>query len=211
MAKKKRTTQEPAAEARVLTGLQEAELIEYVNWSDGDAGLRSCMATIVKRLEYGAFVQTEVHDPTDGLISRLDQIRRHRIIHRAMGSIGKHEKVLRNAYTIAPKPPSVSRFFGHWYSGIVLSRSGGVQKLAEACYIVSIEGKEKHPNEWRLIAKEQASAMVAYDKACAAYIAALKLAKQPIVEFGRRAKRETLPHTCRVSTVYPCPCGQSSK
>jgi len=203
----KKKKKEIQSEPDVLTGLQEAELLDYVNWSDGDAGLKSCMSQIVRRLEIGTYIQGNVHDPTDAIIGKLDRIHRHRVIHRAMGSIGKHEKTLRNAYTIAPKPACISQYFGHWYSGVALSKRTGVAKLVEACHRVSMDGMDKCPSDWKHIQKELTKAMLSFHSACRAYSAALKLAREPLVVPTEWEPPVGAPHTCRISRVYCCPCG----
>lgn len=196
-------------EPAVLTGLQEAELIEYVNWSEGDAGLRSAMGQIVAKKADGTYGIRMVHDPEDAMIRNLDRIKRHRTIHRAMRSIGKHERTLRNAYTVAPKPPYIVKYFGHWCSGVALAGSKQLARLVTACHLVSIEGKGKYPMEWKLIHEHQVRSLEAYQRACRAYLAAIELAKQASVVPEPAPVREALGHRCRVSVRYPCPCGES--
>lgn len=208
VAKTKRSKRiETEYEPAVLTGLQEAELIEYVNWSEGDMGLRSAMGQIVAKKADGTYGIRMVFDPEDNLIQKLDRIKRHRTIHRAMRSIGRHERTLRNAYTLAPKPPYVVKYFGHWCSGIVLAGSKQLARLVTACHIVSIEGKAAHAGEWRLIQDHYIRAMEAYQRACRAYLAAIELAKAVAIVPEPEPVREQLGHVCRVSAIYPCPCG----
>lgn len=193
----------------VLTGLQEAELIEYVNWSDGDMGLRSALGQMVAKMSNGTYGVRIVNDPEESLIANLDRAKRHRIIHRAMRSIGKRARALTQSYVLCPRPAYVTGVFGRWHTGIVLSIADDVGEVVEACRKIAVEGKGKHPDAHKMLEGLRRVATGLYNDACVAYVEALKKAREPLVapSVYRGKRLETMPHECRVSEVYPCECG----
>ncbi len=193
--------------AYVLSGLAEAELIEYVNFSDADAGLASALGRHLERMQEGTHNVRYQTDPESSMIRCLDRIARHRVIHRAMTSIGQHARVLTHAYLIALKPRYVDKTFGYWHSGIALAVADDVGALVQACRDRELGEPEQRAGARAVIHKVRCETIRLYNLAAKAYLEAIAKAKIELVKPLAPVKLETVPHVCRVSEVYRCPCG----
>ena len=193
--------------ASILSGLQEAELLEYLNWGDGDAGLASALGHHLDRMRDGMHQVSFPKDPEDGIIRRLDTIARHRVIHRAMGMIGHHARALTQAYTLALKPIYVVRAYGHWHSGVALAVCEDVEALVMACRDVQLGDPEQKKAAKALIHRVRVKVTKLFNDAARSYLVAIQNAKIELVKPVAPKPVKRLEHVCRVSVVYPCPCG----
>lgn len=200
----------------VLTGPLEAELIEYVNWSDGDFGLASMLGNQLEKLQDETAGISTGSDAERPVLQRMDAVRRHRVVHRAMTSIGVHARTLMQAYTIAKKPAYVAKHFGPWKSGIALAIVDDVESLAIACRNVSVGYADdagagaKKKADARLIAETRRETERRYHQACKRYLVAIAEAKEQLVKPVAPRPRKQLEHVCRVgSPIHKCPCKES--
>jgi hypothetical protein len=194
--------------ASLLSGVQEAELIEYLNWSDASAGLKSALGIHLDRMRDGVHQVAFPKDPEDGIIRRLDMIARHRVIHRAMGMIGYHARTLTQAYTLALKPIYVVRAYGHWHSGVALAVCDDLEALVIACRDVQLGDPEQRKAAKALIHRLRVKVCKLFNDAVKAYLVAIQEARAQLVKPVEPRPVKRLEHICRVgSPIHKCPCG----
>lgn len=189
----------------ILSGQQEAEIIEYCNWQDGQFGLKSNLGDVAAMLRQGLFGITFSKDPERQLIKILDMTHRHRVVHRAMLAIGPHARVLAAAYVIARKPAYLEKQFGR-LSGVAISLAEDVEALAVACRRRALGHKDQEKRDRQLVADYRVESQRLYSRAVRAYQAALLAARAEVVPTAPRVIVQ-VAHRCRISKVYPCPCG----
>ncbi len=190
----------------VLSSDQEAEILEYVNWDDGHCGLASNLGFVLDKARDGwADVQFE-QDPERFIIQILDKVHRHRRVHRVMLAVGHHSRTLSHAYTIGRKPVYLDKQFGK-LAGVAASMVEDIGELADACRDIAL--KTATPDQSKLVARIKRDSAAAYYGACRAYVAARTLCGLGEYRGPKPSPAPSLPHVCRVSAVYPCPCGHA--
>lgn len=187
-----------------LSGTEQANLGEYINWADGIKSSHGAMVSAIE--EYGAIgIGRSGGDPEDGMIALIDRKTGFRRIHGVMMAIGQaHARTLTRAFLIDRKPQCMDQVFGR-LSGVVLGLTDDLEALADACGRIAMGGASKADKQ--TVADLRVSSRRQYVAASKAYAVLIREVAPARVEPFGETSRTSPPHVCRIgNALHHCPC-----